>query len=169
MKPTLESIQQRNSRRLSEDILEPVTVETIDDIRMILDELDPAKNIQQKEINISTTMMSSEGGSNVKYNVNANTRSKSKRDMLVEGFEVLRKRMETLDSHSQDIMPLIINGKEVKPAELKSNTESHTWVDPLIKQWTGGQREGLFITWNLKDGYKYKYEIISHKFSRVKQ
>jgi len=169
MKPTLESIEQRNSKRLNASILDPVKVESVDDIRRVLDELDPAKNKSQRNVNVATTMLSNDDGKNVKYNVNANTKSKSKRDMLVEGFELIKKRVDVLESAKADTQVVLINGKEMKPASISTSTDSHSWVDPLVKQWTGGNREGLFITWDINDGYKYKYEIFSHKFTRVKK
>ena len=64
MKPTLESIEQRNSKRLNASILDPVKVESVDDIRRVLDELDPAKNKSQRNVNVATTMLSNDDGKN---------------------------------------------------------------------------------------------------------
>lgn len=163
----LEKAMLRDERRLSQDILKPVEIRSISDIKRVLAELDPTRNQLHSEIPISTLISEVEGGKNVTYNVSSTTKSKSKRDILLEGITLIKNRMDK----SQDIIDrtedIEINGRKVRPAVLRSNTDGHSWVDPLIKQWTGGCRDGTIITWDLDDGYQYRYEIFSHKFTRV--
>jgi hypothetical protein len=163
----LEKAMLRDERRLSQNILKPVEIRSISDIKRVLTELDPTRNQPHSEIPISTMVNEVEGGKNVTYNVSSTTKSKSKRDILLEGISLIKNRMEK----SQDIIDrtedLEINGRKVRPAVLRSNTDGHAWVDPLIKQWTGGRRDGTIITWDLDDGYQYRYEIFAHKFTRV--
>lgn len=163
----IERALQREQQKLNAEVLMPVQVRSVADIQRILIELDPAKNKAHSDIPISTLMNEVEGGKRVTYNVSSTTKSRSKRDMLVEGLMLIQKRQEAEEDINNSIGDLEINGKRVKPAALQSNTKGHTWVDPLIKQWTGGRREGTLIVWDMEDGYQYRYEIFAHKLTRI--
>jgi len=163
----LEKALQREGQKLGPDIFNQVEVKTLADIQRILTEFDPAKNKPHNDIPISTILNEVEGGKNVAYNVSASTKSKSKRDMLVEGMALIQRRLETSEEIANATEEIEINGRYVKPAILRSNTQGHAWVDPLIKQWTGGRRDGTLIVWDLDDGYQYRYEIFTHKLTRI--
>ena len=165
----MEKAMLRDERRLSQDILKPIEIRSISDIKRVLSELDPTRNQSHSEIPISTLMNEVEGGKNVTYNVSSTTKSKSKRDILLEGITLIKNRKDKAQEIIDQTEELEINGRKVKPAVLKSNTEGHAWVDPLIKQWTGGRRDGTIITWDLDDGYQYRYEIFAHKFTRIRR
>lgn len=157
----------REQQRLSQDILKPIEIRSVSDIQRVLAELDPAKNQSHSEIPISTMLNVVDGGKNVTYSVSSSTKSKSKRDILVDGLTLIKKREQADPDIVNSVEDIEINGRKVKPAVLRSNTEGHTWVDPLIKQWTGGKREGTLITWDMQDGYQYRYEIFTHKLTRI--
>jgi hypothetical protein len=159
----------RQQRRLDpEKVLKPVSVNTMTDIKSVLSELDPAKNKQQSTISLSTELQSVDNqGNSTTYNVSADTKSKTKRDMLIEGLDLIRKRMEMEEETHDTVDPVEINGRIMKPASLGTGVHSHSWVDPLIRQWLGGRREGIKICWDLADGYRYEYDIYGHKLSRI--
>ncbi len=160
----------RQQRRLDpEKVLKPVSVNTMADIKAVLSELDPAKNQTQQTIRLSTQLTSTtEDGKSATYDVSANTKSKSKRDMLVEGIDLIKKRIDMEQQTLEDDDPVEVNGKIMRPASLGSGVHSHSWVDPLIKQWLGGYREGIKICWDLADGYRYEYNIYEHKLARIR-
>ena len=163
----LERAQQRNQQRLNPDqVLKPVTVSTINDIKRVVAEFDPARNPRQVDVPLSATLEVHEDGKKNVYQVSANTRSKSKRDMLIEGLTVIKNREDIAAELEQAGEIVEINGKPMKPVVLNTNT-GRSWVDPLIGQWTGGTREGIFIVWTLDDGYKYKYDVFLHKLTKV--
>ena len=163
----LERAQQRDQQKLNPDqVLKPVTVYTIDDIKRVVAEFDPAKNPQQVDIPLSTTLEAHEDGKRNTYQVSASTRSKSKRDMLVEGFTTIKNREAIAEELEQAGEIVEVNGKPMKPVVLNNKT-NRSWIDPLINQWTGGIREGVFIVWVLDDGYKYKYDIFLHKLTKI--
>jgi len=157
----LERARAREARRLSQSILDPVVVNNINDIKRIVSELDPKKNPESHDIEV-VTHMESEGQT---FEVRANTKSKSKRDMLVEGIDIIKRRME-VTAQTGDGEEVEINGIAMKPKPVGSGVEGRSWVDPLISQWTGGFRVGIHICWDL-DGYRYKYDIYEHKLTRV--
>lgn len=165
----LEKAHLRNENRLSPESLRPVEVATISDIKRVVAEFDPARNPIQADIPISTLMNEMDGGKKVTYQVSANTKSKSKRDILVEGLELIKKRQEIAKELATAGEAIEINGRFMKPPILNSNIEGHSWVDPLISQWTGGTRKGALIVWDLGDGYEYRYEIFDHQLTRVKR
>lgn len=157
----------REQQKLSQDILKPVEIRSVADIQRVLAELDPSRNKAHAEVPISTLLNEVEGGKNVTYNVSSSTKSKSKRDMLIDGLMLIQRRKDVSDDIVNSTEEVEINGRKVKPAVLRSNTEGHAWVDPLIKQWTGGRRDGTLIVWDMEDGYQYRYEIFAHKLTRI--
>lgn len=157
----------RQESRVNPKSFEPVSVSTMTDIKAVVSRFDPAKNKSQGTIPLTTRLTGSDSeGNQQTYQVTADTKSKSQRDMLIEGLDIIRKRIdaETEAENSEEV--LTINGREMKPASLGSGVHSHSWVDPLIKQWMGGRREGIKIYWELADGYRYEYDIYGHKLTR---
>lgn len=158
----LERAIAREAQKLNKNVLNPVSVHSLKDIKRVVSELDPKKNPESQDIEIAT-QLEVEGET---FEVRANTKSRSKRDMLVEGLNVIKRRVEVADQLAASGESVEINGMQMKPATIGSGTEGRSWVDPLIKQWTGGFRDGLYICWDL-DGYRYKYNIFEHKLTRI--
>lgn len=165
----LEKARARALQRLNEQIFEPVVVKSLNDIKYIISELDPAKNYESPVVPLSTNMEVRDGSKTVVYNVTASTKSKSKRDHLVEGLKIIQNRqlMESdIDSLVQDVE---INGRVVKPPKLGNAIDGYAWVDQLIEKWLGAKRDGIVIYWELDDGFRYKYNIFEHKLTRIQQ
>lgn len=161
----IELLKSREENRLSPDVLRPTTVRTMDDIKIVLSEIDPARATTSKDIDIVTLMDVPNGMPNQRYQVTAKTRSKTKREYLIEGMEIVKK---TIEFSQEQPISTMVNGIEVKPARMLDRTTMRAWVDNLISHWLGAAREGLLITWKLEDGYQYNYEIYGHKLTRTK-
>ncbi len=163
----LDKLEARKALRLDPNqVLKPAEVRTFDDIKRLVAELDPKRNPHQANVPLSTTLTANEDNKNVIYKVDAHTRSKSKRDMLVDGLDIIKTRMESAARIAELQEEVEVNGVVMKPARLGYQTEGTSWVDPLIKQWLGGYRDGFVICWNLSDGYTYLYDIYQHKLYR---
>jgi len=159
----LDRAKAREAQRLSKNILDPVVVRNVQDIKRVVAELDPKKNPQQENIEIATNL-EFEGKT---YEVRANTKSRSKRDMLVDGLSIIQNRIDAQKEFEDIGQPVEINGVAMRNIPVGSGGASgRSWVDPLISQWTGGYRDGINICWDL-DGFKYKYDIFEHKLTRV--
>lgn len=137
-------------------------------MKRLIGEFDPVRNPTPVDIPLRTIIdvVEDDGGKNT-YDLSADTRSKSKRDILIEGLTIVKGRMDLSDEMQAQGEPIEINGKPMKPAVMSCNTDGTNWVDPLIRQWTGGFRDGILICWDLNDGYRYKYNIFEHKLTRV--
>ena len=154
-------------QRLSPESLKPVEIRSLNDIQGVLAQLNPINNAPTTSIPIETQLEADEDGKKVRYKVSATTKSKSKRDILIEGLDLIKRRIDA--SHDEQAEELEINGKTMRPATMRSNVDGISWVDPLIKQWTGGTRKGVLITWDLQDGYEYRYEIYSHRLTKIRR
>jgi hypothetical protein len=130
-------------------------------------ELDPVRNPPCEVVPLRATIDVQADGKTETYAVSADTKSKSKRDMLIEGLSILRKRAEHAEQAVAMQEEVEVNGRIITPPKLGSGTVGHIWVDPLIKQWLGGQRDGTIVYWDLDDGFRYKYDIFQHKLTRV--
>ena len=159
----LERAAAREAQRLSASILDPVVINSVNDIKKILIDFDPNKNKQQNEIPI-TASFNVDGKI---YNATTKTKSKSRRDILIEGLELIRNRIESKIDSDPELESIIVNGKELKQVKLSNGSEGHVWIDPLIKHWLGGYRNGVDIFWDLNDGCRYKYNAFEHKLTRI--
>lgn len=165
----LEKAKLRNSSRLTSDDMKPPEVRNVGDIKRILAEYDPDVAKDGASVVVSTTMQGEdEQGVKHTYTVSANTKSKSRRTMLLDGFAVLQRQSEARTTINDNATPVLVNGHAMLPPRL-SDDDGAVFIDPLIKQWMGAVRRGLFICWDLSDGYTYKYSIFEHKFTRVKR
>ena len=158
----LDKAREREFNRLHPSVADPVRITNANDIKITVSEFDPSKNPQASIVNISTRLKDDEHT----YAVSAQTKSKSKRDQIIEGLNVIKKRIENQEIARNAPQEVEINGRMVKPPMLGNGIDSHSWVDPLIRQWFGGNRDGLIIYWDLDDGFRYKYDIYQHKLTR---
>jgi len=163
----LDKVHLRNQKKLNPDMLKPVEVRTLSDIKRVVSEFDPVLNPQRSEISLSAILEEVDEGKKVQYQVSAQTKSKSKRDILVDGLSLIKSREDATELQT-DGQPVEINGKQMRPAMLNSSIAGHSWVDPLISQWTGGVRKGTLITWDIGDNYEYRYDIFNHELTRVR-
>lgn len=163
----MDRLEARKALRLDpRQVLQPVEIRTYDDIKRVVAELDPRKNPQQVDIPISTTMVANEDNRDVTYRVEAHTRSKSKRDILLEGLNIIKVRLDSAVRIAELQEEVEVNGVVMKPAALGYKAEGTSWVDPLIRQWLGGYRDGILICWRL-DGWVYRYDIYQHRLTRI--
>lgn len=165
MTSRLDEIREREERRYSKDILDPVQANSLVDIQRIVASLDPAKNPPRPTIIVRSNMVVDEGN----VSVSAESHAKSKRDMIIEGLNNLKKRIAVQDEMTKRAEPVYVNGKPMLPASMKAGELASTWVDPLIRQWTGGYRDGLLICWDIGDEYIYRYNIYEHRLTRIKK
>jgi len=161
----LEYLKARESRRLSPEVANPTVVRSLDEIKIVISELDPDRQAPSEEIKISTIMDTPTARPHTAYQVSANTRSKTRREYLLEGMDLVKK---SIADSTEDQTPTFINGVEVRPARLIDRLAMKAWVDNLIQHWLGARRDGLLITWTLDDGYRYNYDIYEHRLSRIK-
>ncbi len=163
----LEKVMERESRKLHPSVADPVIVKKFDDIRNVISQIDPRNNNTAAEITINADMSLNEDGKNLVYRVSAPSRSKSKREMILEGMEILKRQKEVVDNIEEKLEPVEVNGVPMKPPVFGRGDKSRAWVDPLIKHWLGAYRNGLLICWDI-EGYHYEYDIFEHQLSRSK-
>ena len=158
MNDNLRKARERAKRRLDESILDPIEIRSVNDIKRALSEFDPSKNNTHKSVPIKADLDADQ-----KYAVTADTTSRSKRDMLLEGFGIIKRQIKAQDN---EIMPVNIDGIDMLPAITGDAAHTFSWIDPLIKQWLGGERKGLFVHWDINNE-QYKYDIYDHKLTKV--
>ena len=157
---------ERQLRRRGSEIFEPVVVRSQADIKRVLYNFDPSRNVDST-IRISTDMMADDGsGQRHRYRVNADTVSYSQRGILLEGFNILRSRREMQAKSDTEVQPILVNGRPMR-SPLRDIMDAQMWVDPLITRWLGAVRRGLDICWDI-DEWRYNYDIYLHKLIRVK-
>jgi len=163
----LEKAKLREAGRLTPEDLKPPEVRTLADIKRVVAEYDPDTARDGEEVLLKTTMQGlGDSDQPQTYQVSAVTRSKSRRTILLEGFDVLRRQAEAKDIINRQASPVVVNGRDMMPPRLPDDNGA-VFVDPLIRQWMGGERRGMHICWDLSDGYTYRYDLVAHKLTRV--
>lgn len=163
-----EELEKALARKTSQPIENPVIVSTHNDIIRLLIEFDPQNNKPSTPVEINAVLkLQDENHKEQLYQATTMTRSKSKRDILISGLDVVKNKLNLIIDHPPD-NNLEINGKLVKPLKINNDVSGTYWVDKLIKHWFGGYRDELMICWNIGD-YIYKYDAYNHKLTRVKK
>jgi len=155
---------ERESRRTTNTPFDPPTVKTMNDIKRVLAEFDPHQSAAQV-VPVNAAVPVGVDGRTTTFNLSTKTQSKSKRDLIIEGLQLVKKRIESADlvnSHET----IEVNGVVMPSAKIGNGALGVTWVDQFIKRWMGAYRDGLMICWNL-DGIVYKYNIFEHKLVKV--
>ncbi len=150
-------------------MLKPVEIRTPEDIKRAVMDLDPKRSTLHVDIPLAAIMQVREDNHDVTYRVEANTRSKSKRELLLDGLSILKNRIDIEEKLQIEREPIEINGVLMKPASLGNSISGSNWIDPIIKHWLGGYRNGVLICWDLSDGYIYKYDIWEHRLTRIQK
>lgn len=162
----LEKALIRNDKKiLNSQVARQAMVTSINDIKRLIAELNPNKTITNPNVSVHADIDVKVDNKTERYSVSSMTRSISKRDQLIAGLDIIKSRIEAEKTINTE--PIEINGVFKSPPKITGGVLAHSWVDPLITQWLGGKRDGLLITWELSDGYVYKYDIYSHKLTRI--
>ena len=162
----LEEEKERQERRLGEEIFETPKISSIHDIRRVLVDLDPAKSVG-RDIPITTEIIApGEADQLMHYFVSAPTEAVSKRQMLLNGFAILKARNDLLKKAENEQTPILINNREMK-SPVVSTVAAYSSIDPLIQRWLGGYRDGLLICWDLPEG-KIAYDVFTHRLFKAK-
>lgn len=154
---------EQNRRRF-----EPPVIKTVSDIKCVLAQLEPHSraNAKMDDIFITTDMSGTDmDNHNSKFRVSAKTKTSSSRDVLIEGFKIIKQREEMVTTATENIIPVPVNNRDMNPPSIVAN-DSFMAIDPMINRLLGGYRSGHFIQWDLPDGFTYRYEIFSHRLTR---
>jgi len=154
---------ERQKRRISKENFAPPTVQSINDIKRILSEFSPSNRIDKPESNVGGLVEATVDGKKRVFNVKAETKSKTKRDILLEGMTVIKERAESDKNHAPSTVT--INGKEIQPLKVGNDIQSYFNIDPLIERWFNAKRDGLTIYWELEDG-RYNYDPFKHRLTK---
>lgn len=157
---SLEAAIARDSRRGMQ--IPKTTVNTVEDIRRLLFEFDPSRDRGESVAEIKGDLPSNVDGNQRTIQVSAKSVGKTKRQLLVEAVE---KIAEAIKLSEVEVEAVQINGRPMKPAKTPA-AQMGSYIDPMISQWLDAKRDGTTIYWDLKDGYRYKYEPVSHKLTR---
>lgn len=142
------------------------TVNTKDDIIRVIRQFDPNhRDNTSDNVKVSTELVGLDANDKrAKFNITAPTSSKSVRQIILDGLEMVRRRKETAAKIESMAQPVTINGKSMIPPPIMNF--GRISIDSIIDRVTAGYRQDEFIQWDLPDGYTYKYNIFAHELKR---
>lgn len=145
-----------------------VSVRTLSDIRSALQPF--LKESKEPQVSISTEMTwHDDDGKRQKGLVKSESRDLSLRRMLLEGFDLVKKRVELakkakaqseLEDDDDDLLPEKIRWG------LFNIDDQYLHVDSLIRKELGGKRKGLRVRWEVVEG-KFEFDPYSNDLYRV--
>jgi len=153
---------------LNRQRFEPPIVRTASDIKRVLTQLEPHSRLNMKldDVVLMADMPGTDTDSRGRmFRVSARTKTHSPRDILLEGFKVIKQREDMAAKAIEQELPVAVNDKEMKPPPVIAE-DGFISIDPIISRMLGGYRSGCFIQWNLADGFTYRYDIFSHRLTR---
>ena len=113
-----------------------VIVETLNDIKRVIQEFVPGSQQQNPEVHATIV------AENKTYELSAPTGC-AYRDMLIGGFNIIKKRSEIDEQRKEVETHLNIN---------PINISGHMWLDDLISRRLAGTRDGLRVKWEIEEG-----------------
>ena len=148
--------------------IKPPVVNSLSDIRRVVAMLDPnaIDNKPAELVPISADIMTRDAdGVRRVFHATANTQTKSRRETLLEGLQLIRTRRELADKAASLVKPLVVNGRTMQNLSPLAE-ESYLSIDPLIARWLAATRDGDRIVWVLHDGFTYYYDIFTHRLTK---
>lgn len=139
-------------------------INSVDDIRRVLHTLDPSNKLNERvpDTVVAANIYGTDGKTN---SASVSTKTKSYRDMLIEGLGIVRSRINAYQNVEGKSTPLVVNNKEMVPPCVVA-MDTVLSIDPVISRLLGASRDGYHITWRLPDGFVYKYDIFEHRLTR---
>ena len=151
--------------RTASDRPKPPKVASLEDITSLVSQLAPAD--KQPDVQISTvmTVKSTPQDGPQKWLVRANTASRTRRDVIINGLTQVKNAMSLAEASGASESAVAVNGRPMKPARVPGCVERFE-VDEVIELWLGAKRDGVDIVWSLPDGHVYRYDAFRHKLTR---
>lgn len=150
----IDRLNERNAKRLGAEIYDPPVIRSLNDIKSIIKKIFNT-DITGAMIDIKATL--NVDSKNVAASVSI--KPKSMADHIVHGYTILRNRSQLPAAE-----PVLINGRNMNPAAV-INT-SMPWLDNILFRVLSAYRNGSLICWDIKDGYEYGYDPLTHYFGR---
>jgi len=149
-------IQQKNKK--FEERFASIEVSTLSDIKKVLDNF-RRNNSGKVEFTVSING----------DKVNGQSNDASLHDMLITGFDKVKKRKEALSKMVEEYKTAEREGI-IEPIDLVNwDIDSLKFdVDNLIRNRLGGKRKGLRIRWDLQEG-SFEYDPYTKKVFRVEK
>lgn len=163
----LEKALTREHNRIKPEQIKRAYANNLNDIKLIIAEFDPARDISLKPVSVNATIDVVDDNLPKSYSINSISRSLTKRERIINGLDIIKNRIAASEAIKQ-IDDVVVNGRTMRPSSITSSIDCVTDVDMLIRDWFGGYRDGVLICWDMSDGYKYRYDIYNHKLTRVK-
>lgn len=163
--------RQRQVQQKAEAFESP-TINTVDDIRRVLAQLDPGTRLNQPQddVELVTELIGSDGRKSTKFEVRTSTSSRSYRQILLEGFQIVKQRLEAAAKlAAEETAHTIEVGDRAMTPPPVVNTTGPLAMDAVIERLLGGYRNGQYVCWDLADGFTYRYEIFQHRLTRVRR
>lgn len=149
----------------------PPKIQTVGDIQAVLKQLDPSDRLNKPVGDVTLTAQMEARDDRDKsrlFQVNSKSSNQNHRDILIEGFALLRRRKDVAEAADQKTEEpvIVINDREMPPPDVITGDDASLAIDPLIERLLGGYRNGNHICWDLSDGFTYRYEIFQHRLTR---
>lgn len=151
---------------LMEEASKPVQVKNLFEIEQLISMV-MQQNPEEKDITLSVEMEWNDEEGKQKEIVSAITKEASMYGLLLDGLDVVKKYMQSMETIRQAIEK--VEEKDDIPAsmlEIWNIQRMHFNVDNFISKKMGGKRNGLRIRWEVQDGV-FEFDPYAVKLYKV--
>jgi hypothetical protein len=155
-----------NRKTAALEPMEPVSVSNLLELQEIVNHLKPdgSQDPDAKPITVSSTgTRFADENFRGDITIPQSGDQSMTRKTLLEGFDMLKKRQETLQAMGKIDLD---DFGGFYPASLRDITDQITWVDRFITNRLGGRREGLLVVWEIPEG-KYQMDPWTCKLEKI--
>lgn len=150
--------------------IEPITVESLADIRKIIAPFLEAAEAKGETIEIRTEINWTDEKHQTRQGwTSMKTQDQNSYQILIEGFDLIKTRMEMMHKATQ-LADATDEDDELLPERIKWSLldidKQYFSIDTFIKNSLGGKRKGLRIRWEVPEG-AYEFDPYTKKLFEV--
>jgi hypothetical protein len=153
--------------KLFADAMKPIVVSSLSDIKMVIGHLLGGKE-QSPPIKLATELTWTEEGKNQKQQVSVSSESTSLYDLIITGFDVIKKRIEAFQKVKAAVEKARKQDEDIPNMDVWSTDKAKFNVDYLIQRRLGAKRNGLRIRWEVSEGI-FEYDIYENKLYQMEE
>jgi|APFre7841882654_1041346.scaffolds.fasta_scaffold54620_3 hypothetical protein len=161
-----ESLTKEQQKTMLEQKTKPIVCIVLDDIkRAVMPFLKPGSG---KTVEFTCELNWNDAGVPKTDRIQGTSTDNSMHSLLIDGFETIKRRLESADKMREAIRIAEESGEELplKNFQIWDTDKMRFQVDALIEKKLGGKRVGLRVRWQVKEGC-FEFDPYTNKLYQV--
>ena len=163
------SISNNERQKMFEESLKPVSVNTLNEIRMVINYLQASK-ITPGSIAVKSELSwyDDKEQRNIKQQISVNSEDVSLHSLIISGLDIIKRRMEAFSKIEAAIEKAKQTNEDIPNTDIWKTDNMKFSVDLLIERRLGGKRNSLRIRWEIPEGV-FEYDPYLNKLYQMEE